>query len=277
MKLSKNAKLMGGLLALAASIGIFGAIAKALGIIASSAPIDIAVLIILLALLILHSVWQLGAGRATVLLLFGASMGLLFEVWGLKGGTFFGGYYVYNGNNFKLFGVPYIIPLYWSVFIYTAYSISNSFCAWLGRKKPSKNSSGLLSVAALVTADGLLTVALDLLLDPIKVREGTWTWLDDGAYFGIPIGNFIGWFIVTVLVTGIYRLYEYYRPGKIQSEEYFLLLPVIGYGLMGLGLSITAVVYEMFAVAIIGVVLTFIPVVVNLLLFMRQNRRRVIS
>jgi uncharacterized membrane protein len=52
-----------------------------------------------------------------------------------------------------------------------------------------------------------------------------WAWLDGGPYFGVPIGNFVGWFVVTVLVTGLFRLFEYYKPQQdlLLSKSIFLL------------------------------------------------------
>jgi putative membrane protein len=46
------------------------------------------------------------------------------------------------------------------------------------------------------------TTAWDLYLDPQMVKWGFWEWDQDGAYLGIPIRNFIGWFF-TALVMGL--------------------------------------------------------------------------
>ncbi len=273
MKLSRNAKIMLLLLALAIVTGVFNAIGQAMGLQFPYILTDRVVLLALIVLLALHSTWQVGLARAPAFFLLAASLGLGFEVWGLRGGSFFGGHYVYNGSGIKLWEVPYIIPIYWVVFIYTAYSISNAFLAWLGHHKPSKNSSQLGILVSLITLDGLLTVALDLILDPIQVRQGTWTWLDHGAYFGVPIGNFIGWFIVTVLVTGTFRLYEYLRPGKEVSDTYLLLIPVIGYGMLGVGLGLSAAAYGMYFVAVLSIVVVTAPAIGNVVLYLSQKRK----
>jgi putative membrane protein len=65
-----------------------------------------------------------------------------------------------------------------------------------------------------ILLDGLVVVALDLFMDPIAVKSGDWTWLEGGPYFGIPIGNFIGWFFVVVLAMGTFRAVEYFFPRK---------------------------------------------------------------
>ena len=37
--------------------------------------------------------------------------------------------------------------------------------------------------------------AWDLFLDPQMVGEGYWVWARRGLYRGIPLGNFVGWFL----------------------------------------------------------------------------------
>lgn len=96
--------------------------------------------------------------------------------------------------------------------------------------------------------------------------------MSHGAYFGVPIGNFIGWFIVTVLATGFFRLYEYIKPAKVATEAYLLLLSVVGYCLMGLGFVASATIYGMYFISVIGIVL-FVPVtIINVLLYLKKIR-----
>lgn len=41
----------------------------------------------------------------------------------------------------------------------------------------------------------LLLVAADLVLDPGAALLGFWVWSDPGPYYGIPLSNFVGWFL----------------------------------------------------------------------------------
>ena len=59
----------------------------------------------------------------------------------------------------------------------------------------------------------LLVTILDLVLDPIAVDEGRWKWQSPGKYYGIPIKNFFGWFLNTVIILFFYELF---------SKEHFL-------------------------------------------------------
>jgi uncharacterized membrane protein len=274
MKLSLKGKSLIAILFVAIAAMLVGALNRTFSWHISSSYINAIVLSAPVLLLILHSSWTLGVVRAGGFLLLSAVLGLLFEIWGLTSGTFFGGRYIYNGSGFRLWSVPYIIPIYWAVFIYTAYSITNSFWVWLNRTRPTRRQSRVAALLPMIALDGLLTVLLDLILDPIKVREGAWSWLDGGSYFGIPLGNFAGWFIVTVIVAGAFRLYEYFRPRVYRKDIFLLLVPVIGYGAMGLGLGLAAILYGMYSVAVLSVLCMVIPMLINVGILIRMHSHK---
>jgi putative membrane protein len=48
---------------------------------------------------------------------------------------------------------------------------------------------------------GLALTAWDLYLDPQMVERNLWIWDQPGAYFGIPLVNFVGWVLVSSLLT----------------------------------------------------------------------------
>ena len=51
-------------------------------------------------------------------------------------------------------------------------------------------------------------VMWDLTVDPISsTLQGLWVWTTPGAYFGVPISNFFGWFLVVYLFFQIFALY----------------------------------------------------------------------
>jgi len=65
-------------------------------------------------------------------------------------------------------------------------------------------------------ATGLLTMVLDLALDPIAQDQAWWTWgnLRPGDYFGVPYDNFIGWILIVGSYSGFVRLgWRRMRPG----------------------------------------------------------------
>lgn len=168
------------------------------------------------------------------------------------------------------FTVPLEVILYWYVFIYVGYCITNSFLFWQGKNKPSRNRKSGFLLLLLVLFDSLIVVAIDLFMDPIKVKQGSWTWLDDGPYFGIPIGNFIGWILVVIIATGLFRVFEYFKPRQITNElKNTFMIPVLGYGLLYLSFLISAIKFEMMGLILIGSVAMLPLVLANLILFQK--------
>ncbi len=83
-------------------------------------------------------------------------------------------------------GVPAIVPLAWFAMAVPAREAAH---AALGER--SGPTTRVLVGAAALTA-------WDLFLDPQMVGEGYWRWARIGAYRGIPLTNFVGWFVTSV-------------------------------------------------------------------------------
>ncbi len=205
------------------------------------------------ALLACHAWWTLGYRRGSLLLGLAAAVGMAFELGGMNWGWLFGGAYAYRESAPSLLGVPLLVPLFWAAFIYAGYSVVSYFTARYagGRSVPR------LLLAVLL--DGVAVVAIDLVMDPLQVSSGHWAWAEPGAYFGVPPANFLGWFAVTVLVTGACRALEYLRPRQRLACGSAGLIPVVGYCLLGGGLTLLAWRSGLAALALIGLVAMLIP------------------
>lgn len=84
------------------------------------------------------------------------------------------------------------------------------------RVKPGwRRSLAFLSLSALAMT------AWDLFLDPMMVTWGIWDWQYHGSYFGIPLTNFLGWFIVSALITVIIR------PRKLTAVPLLIIYTAI--------------------------------------------------
>ena len=60
------------------------------------------------------------------------------------------------------------------------------------------NQPGLWWRVPLLT--GVIALGLDLFIDPISVLVGYWVWFVPGdVYYGIPLLNFVGWFVLMTL------------------------------------------------------------------------------
>jgi hypothetical protein len=45
-------------------------------------------------------------------------------------------------------------------------------------------------------AAALIGISLDLLMEPVAVRAGLWSWTPPGPWLLVPIGNFVGWAVI---------------------------------------------------------------------------------
>ena len=57
----------------------------------------------------------------------------------------------------------------------------------------------------LAPLDGLLAVAWDAMVDPLAARAGFWSWQAQGGFYGVPLSNFAGWFLVVTLLSVLAR------------------------------------------------------------------------
>jgi uncharacterized membrane protein len=143
-------------------------------------------------LLLAGSIALFTASRANLGgLLAAAGIGFGAEYIGVSYGFLFGRY-VYTGTlQPHLLGVPMVMAGAWMIlFAYVKQMLL-----------PYKLSRPLEMALA-----GVWMVAIDLLIDPLAANQlGYWRWIAPGAYYGVPAHNFLGWFVVSVMIFGIIR------------------------------------------------------------------------
>jgi uncharacterized membrane protein len=229
-------------------------------------------LILPVSLFLLHTIYTLGIKRSLLFILLTSGTGWAMETIGLKYGVVFGGRYIYEGNQWMVGIVPLSVVLYWAVFIYTGYNIVCSFLYWLHKNKPVISKNSFYQLILLILFDAALVTIIDLFMDPIQVQSGAWQWLDGGKYFGIPIGNFFGWFITAFLSVGIFRITEYVLPIKTEQKDASLfILPTIAYGMLAVSFSISAIQFGLYSLVVIGLSLMFPVVIANLYLYTKYK------
>lgn len=227
--------------------------------------------------LILHAMWKLSFFRGLGFIFVSMLTGFIFEFVGLNYGIVFGGTYKYHGLGPMLYDIPLLVPLYWAVFIYAGYTISSSFLFWIGKDKPRHGQGNTILLPLLILLDGLIVTAIDVFMDPLQVRLETWVWIEQGSYsyFGVPIGNFVGWFLVTIISTGIFRFFEYFFPKKTATLGMSVfLISTIGYGAFCLIFLVSAISEELFSLALIGLFAMMPITIVNLILFLNWRERK---
>lgn len=139
---------------------------------------------------------------------------ILIESFGTKTGLLFGKY-IYTTEFGPLWiGVPITMGPAWLSVIGASYAFSRLF---------SIRYSTLLIVP-------LLTVWLDLAIDPVASLNQYWVWQEPGIYYGIPTQNFLGWYITALFFSLFIAKYE--EPAtnlqlERNNQKLFLMLHVL--------------------------------------------------
>jgi putative membrane protein len=126
----------------------------------------------------------------------------LFENLSILTGFPFGWYHYSNAMGPRLFLVPLLIgPAYFGVG-YLSWTLARAI---LGDESGRLN--GTLSFATPVIASFIM-VSWDLTIDPMmSTITGNWIWHHGGSYFGVPLVNFLGWYLTVYVFFQIFALY----------------------------------------------------------------------
>ncbi|PKN92590.1 MAG: carotenoid biosynthesis protein [Chloroflexi bacterium HGW-Chloroflexi-6] len=107
----------------------------------------------------------------------------------------------------QLAGVPLLIPLAWMMMLPPAWAIASIILKkTLPHNRHEETQRKILwglapFLVKFVFLSSLAFTAWDLFLDPQMVGWGFWVWENPGAYFGIPLSNYLGWIVVSAIIT----------------------------------------------------------------------------
>ena len=118
------------------------------------------------------------------------------ETLGSQTGFPFGTYDYTEALQPQLFHVPLLIPLAWMMMLPPAWGVARVL---------SRRLAPGWQTPAFITSSALAMTAWDLFLDPQMVTWGLWEWQNPGGYFGIPWSNYLGWILVSALITAVVR------------------------------------------------------------------------
>lgn len=156
------------------------------------------------------------------------------------------GYYHYTGltrgQELYIADVPFFDSLSFTFLAYASYCLARRV-AW-----PALGKRGATAVLA-----GFLMMMLDIVIDPAAVRGERWFlghlfyYPEGGVYFGVPLSNFGGWWLVGTLGIGAYEvLARRLSPGAGRVGAGIALY----YAVLGFNLAVTAWIGEWGALAV---------------------------
>lgn len=159
---------------------------------------------------------------------------------------------------------------------YLAWSMAGIFC---GQQKTGISRRHLIRIPLIAS---LLMVAWNACFDPIlSSLKGYWIWRSSGIYFGVPLSNFMGWFITTYLIFQLFALilYRYDHDEPIEIDRYFWILIPVMYATQAL----PYLIYPLFRsqgreiyrpIALITVFVMILPAVLNFLVYFNSVHLR---
>lgn len=191
------------------------------------------------------------------------------------------------GEELYIFNIPFMDSLSFTFLLYASY------CLALLLVMPYQNTSqplgkhlvlrGALSWPV-IGLTCLLFMFIDIVIDPVALQGGRWFlgeiygYPDPGVYFGVPLANFLGWFIVGLIAMIGYRVVDL-RPGvlpqlpeTIPAREVMLGVGLY-YGVLLFNLSVTFWIGE----ALMGLAGSFIYVPITVLVWLKLGGRLPIS
>jgi putative membrane protein len=123
---------------------------------------------------------------------------------GTATGVPFGRYAYTHALRPQIARVPAIVPLAW-------------FALGLPARETAHAALGDRSTpAARIVLGSATLTAWDLFLDPQMVGEGYWAWARRGVYRGIPLSNYLGWFVTGL---GVMALLEAALPPAADASD----------------------------------------------------------
>jgi uncharacterized membrane protein len=173
---------------------------------------------------LLHASLRWSWRAALTLFVLSFVISLAFESLGVATGLVYGPYHYTEKLGPKFLGlVPYLIPAAWFMMMYPSLVIAE----WIAPRGDGWKRG--LMVAAL---GGIIMTAWDVLMDPMMVRGQHWVWEIEGAYFGIPLQNYWGWWLTTFSVFLVYWLVtrQNGEPAKVRDDR----LAIVSYAITGL-------------------------------------------
>ena len=112
----------------------------------------------------------------------------------------------------QILNVPVQIPLGWLMMLPPSWAVAQAI---VDRINPRWEFPAFVGLSALAMT------AWDLFLDPMMVTWEMWVWGTPGSYFGIPWINYLGWLVISALITILIR------PGKLPVVPLLIIYTAI--------------------------------------------------
>ena len=206
--------------------------------------------------------------------------------WGFPYGDY---YYIPAtvGRELWVAGVPFMDSLSYVFLSYCAYATALFLLSPVARRGGELvvlETRGLRRSWRTMLLGGFLFMFLDVVIDPVALRGSRWFlgqiygYREAGAYFGVPVSNFVGWFVVGLVLMRALRVLD--RSSVLEGNGRRLLRRIPGIGLLGPVLFLAVLVFNLSVTfwirevrqGMVGVLLVGVLLAVTLVVTRRKLR-----
>lgn len=210
---------------------VFIAFVNNLPVVITLKPIIIT--IFLFVIVGLYGIERYGIKNMIILFLITWLVSNFFEALSIQIGFPFSFYHYVNMMGPRFLEVPLVIMFAYFAMGYISWTLSHILTGQYNKKLEGKQ---IFIVPFIAT---FIMVMWDITMDPVSsTLQSLWIWQNPGAYFGVPLMNFAGWFLVVFIFFQIFAIYlskyDIVNPTKtaVFSSKSFWSEMAIVYGII---------------------------------------------
>lgn len=244
-----------------------------------------------LAVYLVAAVTHLGWRKTALFTVVGYLIAFISEFSSINTGIPYGWYYYIDATSHRelwIAGVPFFDSLSYVFLSYCSYTAAlltvSPVKAYRWNLVTLETRSIRRSFSVLLLAS-LYQAFLDIVIDPVALQGRRWFlgqiygYREAGIHFGVPLSNYIGWFVVSLLlVFALQRIdaaigKKVERPSGIANLPFRSLLgPVLYLSVLVFNLTVTILIGENL-MALTGILMFTLPVVIVTVLIIRRANR----
>lgn len=191
---------------------------------------------------------DMGLQKTLIWLVIGYVIAFISEYLSINYGIPYGDYkYLYDAFEGELvfFGVPVWDSISYSFLSYASFIMAKFFIHPIKHNLRFGYHVKLLHPATTILFAALLTTMLDVIIDPVANLGEKWFlgkiyyYPNGGVYFGVPISNYLGWFIVSLCIIAAFYVVDrfvctpecWHETGAKRFNGQALLGPLFYFGI----------------------------------------------
>jgi putative membrane protein len=211
-------------------------IGPALYLAGSPTPAGVVLAFTTIGIAIAHATAALGLRAASAFLTICLAITFTTENLSVATGIPFGHYHFVVGAGLPHIGaIPVIVGFLYFGLGYPSWVVAGVLLDRAGLQPDNR-----FRLLALPLVASFVMVQWDVVMDPPSSTLGrAWIWHDGGGYFGVPLSNYIGWYLTVSIFFQSFAYWQFSRrndrgPQAVDPKSLFWLIPIILY--LGAGL-----------------------------------------